>query len=78
MQDDIENRVKQLMADILYLDPRNINATTEMDNTPRWDSTNHISLVLALEEEFALSFDVTEIEQMLSFPDVVRAVMAKK
>jgi acyl carrier protein len=78
MQDDIENRVRQLMADILYLDARDINAGTEMDNTPRWDSTNHISLVLAIEEEFSLSFDVTEIEQMLSFPDVVRAVMAKK
>jgi acyl carrier protein len=77
MQDENEQKIRQIMADIFRLDPRRIDATTAMDNTPAWDSTNHISLVLALEEEFSIAFDVTDIETMLSFPAVTRAVAAR-
>ncbi len=77
MSDDVEQRIKELMADILHLDPRRIDGNTSMDSTLKWDSTNHISLVLALEEEFSVTFDVDEIERMTSFAAIARAVTAK-
>ncbi len=77
MRDDIEQRIKQIMADILHLDPRHIDERTAMDNTEAWDSANHISLVLAIEDEFSIAFDVAEIETMTSFIDVVQAVAAR-
>ena len=77
MPDDVEQRIKQIMADIFHLDPRQIGDQTSMDNTEPWDSANHISLVLALEDEFSISFDVAEIETMTSFLDVVEAVTAR-
>lgn len=77
MADNIEQRIKELMADILHLDPAKIDENTSVDNTPKWDSANHINLVLALEEEFSIAFDVDEIEQMLSFFDITQAVSAK-
>jgi acyl carrier protein len=77
MQVDIESRIRQIMADIFRLDPQQIDENTGMDNTPAWDSANHLNLVLALEEEFSISFDVTEIETMISFFDVTQAVAAK-
>ena len=48
-----------------------------MDNTEAWDSANHISMMLALEDEFGISFDVSEIESMTSYFDVVQTVAAK-
>jgi len=48
-----------------------------MDNTPGWDSANHINLVLALEEEFSISFEVSEFEMMTTYFDVVQVVSAK-
>lgn len=77
MPDDVEQRIKRIMADIFHLEPRQIGDQTAMDNTEPWDSANHISLVLALEEEFSISFDVAEIETMTSFLDVVEAVTAR-
>ena len=77
MRDDTEEKVRLIMADILHLDPRKIDDQTAMDNTEAWDSANHISLVLALEEEFSIAFDVAEIESMTSFFDVVQAVGAR-
>lgn len=77
MRDDIEQKIKQIMADIFHLDPKQIDEQTTMDNTQDWDSANHLSLVLALEEEFSISFDVVEIETMTSFFDVIQAVAAR-
>jgi len=77
MRDDIEPKVKAIMADIFHLDASAIDEQTAMDNTQAWDSANHISLVLALEEEFSIAFDVAEIESMTSFFDVVQAVSAR-
>jgi acyl carrier protein len=75
--DDVEQKIKQIMADIFHTDPQRIGDQTSMDNTEHWDSANHISLVLALEEEFSIAFDVAEIETMTSFPDVIEAVTAR-
>ena len=77
MRDDIEQKIKQIMADIFHLEPKQIDEETAMDNTEAWDSANHISLVLALEDEFSITFDVSEIETMTSFPDVIQAVVAR-
>ena len=77
MSDNFEQRIREIMADILQLDPAKIDENTSVDNTPKWDSANHISLILALEEEFSIAFDVDEIEQMLTYFDITQAVAAK-
>jgi len=77
MTADIETRVRQVLAEILGIDAAAVGDATSMDTVEQWDSANHISLVLALEEEFGVSFDVSEIEAMISFPDVVAGVLAK-
>ena len=65
------------MADILGVDPDSIDVSTAKDSTASWDSLNHINLVVALEQEFQISFDVTEIESMLSFSDILETLERK-
>jgi acyl carrier protein len=77
MSEPLLNTVKRIMADILEVDERSINDATEMGVVEQWDSGNHIGLVLALEEEFGVSFEVSEIEAMTSFPDVVSTLERK-
>lgn len=74
---DIQIVIKRVMADVLDLDVNAITDDTSVDNSPKWDSANHIQLVLALEEEFSVSFDVLELESMLSFFDIVNVVQSK-
>lgn len=73
----MEQQVKQVMADILGVDPDSIDVSTAKDSTASWDSLNHINLVVALEQEFQISFDVTEIESMLSFSDILETLERK-
>lgn len=77
MNDGLEQRVRGILADILGLDLTQIDDDATFNRTPGWDSANHINLVIALEEEFAISLDVAEIDTMLTFMDVVRTVEAK-
>ncbi len=77
MDNNIEKRVKLVMTDILNIPEELINQDTVSSNTDGWDSGNHIQLIVALEEEFAISFDVTEFESMLSYVDILKLVKAK-
>jgi acyl carrier protein len=73
----LEQQVKQVMADILGVDSDSIDVSTAKDSTASWDSLNHINLIVALEQEFQVSFDVTEIESMLSFSDILETLERK-
>lgn len=77
MSADIERRVRQILAEILRLEPAQIGNDASLGTTPGWDSANHINLVLSLEEEFSVTLDVAEIEKMTSFLDVTRIVETK-
>lgn len=77
MQRDIEHIVRSILADVIGIEPGQINGNTARDNTPGWDSVNHITLTLALEEEFGITFDVTEIEGMFCFADIVQVIEVK-
>ena len=77
MQDGTPQKIRRLMAEILSLNPEHIDDNTSMDNTELWDSANHISLVLALEDEFGIAFDVSEIEGMRTYFDLVQGVNAR-
>jgi acyl carrier protein len=75
---DLETAIKRVMADVLDLDVDGIRDDTSSGNTPKWDSANHIQLMLALEEEFSISLEVAELESMLSYAEIVKTVRAKR
>jgi acyl carrier protein len=73
----VEEQIKQVMADILDLVPDLIDESTRRDNTDAWDSLSQINLLVALEQEFNVSFDPEEVEAMLSFADILE-ILEKK
>ena len=73
----MEERVKQIMADIFDINPKKINKSTSMDNVDSWDSLKHINLILELEQEFKISLDTKEIESMLSFDVILKTLKMK-
>ncbi len=74
----MQEKAKTVLADVLRIDPKRVDAGLSRDNCPEWDSLKHITLVMALEEEFGVTFEVDEIESMQSFGDVMRILAAKQ
>jgi acyl carrier protein len=73
----MEERIKQIMADVLDLDPDSIDESTEMDVIESWDSLNHIQLCLSLEQEFQISLGVSEIESMFSYSNILEVLQKR-
>jgi acyl carrier protein len=50
---------------------------TVADDVVDWDSTNHVRLIVAIEEEFHIRFETDEITKPESVGDLVDLISAK-
>jgi len=60
-------KVKEVMAAVLEVDPSTISDDASMDSISSWNSLRQMSLVLALEEEFGVSFPDEDAANATSF-----------
>lgn len=60
-------KIKEVMAAVLEVDPSTICEDASMDSIPSWNSLRQMSLVLALEEEFGVSFPDEDAANATSF-----------
>jgi len=58
------DEVRQVVADVFGLSLDDVTAESSPETIPQWDSVQHLNLVWALEQRFALAFVPEEIEQM--------------
>jgi len=63
-----EIKLKKVLADLFKLDVEIVNNDTSVDNVERWDSLNHLNLVLALELEFNVSFSEEQTVEIMNYP----------
>ena len=63
-----ELRLKQVLANVFDEESESINDESSMDTIENWDSLKHLNLILALEEEFEVSFDEDESVIIISYP----------
>ena len=71
MMDNIEQRIKQVMADVFDMPAETILENVSQDNLEGWDSLKHLDLVVALEEEFEITIPVEEVGNLISFKLIV-------
>ena len=61
-----------LIAQVFQLPAEQVSLDSSPETVETWDSLQHLNLVLALEQEFAIQFTPEEIEELIS----VRAIVA--
>ncbi len=62
----MQERIKVVMAQIFNVDIDSITEESSPENIERWDSLKHIQLVLAIEDEFDITFSDDDIPNLLS------------
>jgi acyl carrier protein len=77
MDISLEDRVKGIMADIFMIDVSQISGRSSIQTIEGWDSLAQIDLINALEEEFAVKFEVEDFELMTSFSQIVEILSEK-
>jgi len=76
-QTEIYERLTQTLRDVF--DDESLVATPELTahDVKEWDSVNHITLVVAIEEEFGVKFKTAELEKMKNVGQMVEAIEKK-
>jgi acyl carrier protein len=72
----MEDRVLDIVADIFDVSRDKLSATTELEHLEEWDSLQQINLVLALEQEFSVSFSAEEMASLTTVPRILERLTA--
>jgi acyl carrier protein len=76
-QQEIYARLTKIFRDVF--DDESLVAVPEMTaaDVEEWDSVNHITLVVAIEEEFGIKFKTAELEKMKNVGQMVEGIERK-
>jgi acyl carrier protein len=70
-----ENRLKQIFSDIFELEIEEIDSDTSTDNIDTWDSLHHMDLIVAIEDEFDVSFDEEDIPELQNYAEILEHLL---
>ena len=76
-QSEVFAKVAKVISEIFELKIEKINENTSNKNLSKWDSLQHIKLIVALEDEFDLEFEPEEIGVMTSVKSIIDNILNK-
>lgn len=63
----METELKELMAEVFFIEVTSIDKNSSPETIDQWDSINHLNMIVAIEEKFNISFTDEQITEMLNF-----------
>jgi acyl carrier protein len=70
----VDPRLRDLIAEILDLDPAQVVAHMRRSDTEAWDSLTHLRLVTAIESAFGAKFTMDEIANLQTPAELQRTL----
>ena len=74
---EIQLKIKQIMAVIFDTTEENISDDAEPLKIDKWDSLNHLQLIVALEQEFNIKFSDDELTELLNLVLITTIIQSK-
>jgi acyl carrier protein len=71
MSESLETRVKRIVCSTLQITEDRYSEELAAGAIPEWDSVAHVGLIMAIEVEFAIAFDVTDAVDVESVGDLL-------
>jgi len=78
MKKELESKLKDIFSGVFDYPKENIDNSLSNSKLPQWDSLGHISLIIALEEAFNVSFEPDEMEKMYNNFGAIKEVLINK
>jgi acyl carrier protein len=74
---EILGKLTDLMRDVFEEDDLVATEGTSSDDVAEWDSTNHVRLMVAIEGEFGITFETSEITASNNVGELVDLIESK-
>jgi acyl carrier protein len=75
-EQELFQRIKAIVAREWHVAPADVPDDAELNKTPKWDSLGHITLLLALHQEFGIDLTADTVQELVSLPRIVRHLEA--
>tara|TARA_X000000368_G_scaffold417439_1_gene413837 strand:+ start:6774 stop:6995 length:222 start_codon:yes stop_codon:yes gene_type:complete len=73
----MQNKVKEIMAEVFVCNVEDINIDTNKDDIDNWDSLQHLIFISQLESELGFKFTPEEIYEMNGFAEIMEIINNK-
>jgi len=77
MTESVRNQIRDIVADLFLVPAEEIGPVSSPDTIERWDSMQHLNLVLALEQAFGIQLSPEDIQEMTTVGRVMELVEEK-
>lgn len=74
---EIESKLKETFADVFNTQFDKINLHTKQNELEGWDSLGQLRIIMAIEENFNISFSIDEISSLTTFERLLNKVIQK-
>ncbi len=74
---DILKAVQEIFREVFDDEDLMIEDETNADDIEDWDSFEHISLIIAMEAEFSMKFDIKEVNQLENVGQMIDLIKRK-
>ena len=76
-REEIMEKVNEIFRDVFDDDTLVITDETNSDDIEDWDSLEHISLIISMEKEFGLKFDLKDVNKLENVGQMVDMIRSK-
>ena len=75
--EEVMKKVTEIFRDVVDDDTLVIKDSTNSSDIEDWDSLEHIALVVSMEKEFNLKFDLKEVNKLENVGEMVDLIISK-
>ena len=75
--EEIMEIVRRIFREVFDDDDLEVNDSTNSSDIEDWDSLEHISLIVSMENEFNLKFDLKEVNKLANVGEMVDLIASK-
>ena len=72
----MKNRIKNTIERTFEI--TDVDEDISQANCEKWDSMNHLNLIIELETEFEVSFEPEEIAEMTNYMAIIKVINSKR
>ena len=74
---DVLKRLNEVFRDVFDDDDIVVTPNTTADDIEDWDSLEHISLIVSMEKEFSMKFDIKEVNKLENVGEMIDLIKRK-
>ena len=72
------DKIKVIMSQVFDVLSEDIGSDASIESIDDWDSVNHMSMIMALEQFYGVMFETDEIIEMVSYRQIVHVLKQKR